>query len=326
MEVILLAILLFVVAIGLLVYGLRSRREQVATPELEERLERFATVEPTASESLAPPRTTNPIAERVDRAVEGKSFTDNIATLMAQANLQMTVGEFLIIRAGTASAGFLIGFLLGRGFTQPLVGLLVGIVVAILGWMGPHWYVSFQGRRRTNAFVDQLGDTITLMANSLRAGYSLLQTMELVARESPEPMSEEFRRVVREVGLGIPTQQAMAHMLRRVPSEDLDLLVTAINIQHEVGGNLAQILDVIGETIRERVRIKGEVRVLTAQQSISGYIISGLPVALAAFLMVINPDYVMGMMHWPWICMPIVGVVLIIIGFLVMRKIVQIEV
>lgn len=326
MDLLSLVLILFLVAAGLVVLGLMTRREQAATPELEERLERFAAVESLAAEPLTGARTPNVVAQQVDRVVQGKTFSEAVALLMARANIRMTVGEFLIVRAGSAAFGFLLGFLLGRGITQPVLGLLVGLLVAFIGWMVPHWYVSLRARRRANAFVNQLGDTITLMANSLRAGYSLLQTMELVARESPPPMNEEFRRVVREVGLGIPTQDAMAHLLRRVPSEDLDLLITAINVQHEVGGNLAQILDVIGETIRERVRIKGEVRVLTAQQSISGYIISGLPIALALLLMVINPDYVMGMMQWPWICMPIGGVVLIFLGFLAMRKIVNIEV
>lgn len=326
MDLLTLVLILFLLAAGLVALGLLARREQAVAPELEERLERFASLEPLATESLSGARTPNVLAQQVDRVVQGKTFSEAVALLMARANIRMTVGEFLIVRAGSAAFGFMLGFLLGRGITQPLLGLLVGLVVAVVGWMIPHWYISMRARRRTNAFVNQLGDTITLMANSLRAGYSLLQTMELVARESPPPMNEEFRRVVREVGLGIPTQEAMAHLLRRVPSEDLDLLITAINVQHEVGGNLAQILDVIGETIRERIRIKGEIRVLTAQQSISGYIISALPIGLALLLMVINPDYVMGMMRWPWICMPIGGVVLIFLGFVVMRKIVNIEV
>ncbi|MDI3340168.1 MAG: type II secretion system F family protein [Sphaerobacter sp.] len=326
MDLVTLVLILSLLSATLLIVGLATRRERAASPELEERLERFASVEAQATAQVAVTRTPNPVAQQVDRMVQGKRFSEAVALLLARANIRMTVGEFLVVRAGTATFAFALGFVLGRGVTQPILGLLVGLVMGVLGWMGPHWYVSLRARRRTNAFVNQLGDTITLMANSLRAGYSLLQTMELVARESPPPMSEEFLRVVREVGLGIPTQEAMEHLLRRVPSDDLDLLITAINVQHEVGGNLAQILDVIGETIRERVRIKGEVRVLTAQQSISGYIISALPLGLAALLVVINPGYIMGMMRWPWICMPITGVILIILGFLAMRKIVQIEV
>jgi tight adherence protein B len=154
----------------------------------------------------------------------------------------------------------------------------------------------------------------------------LLQTMELISRESPAPMCDEFRRVVREVGLGISTQQALDNLLRRVPSEDLDLLVSAISIQHEVGGNLGQILDVIGETIRERVRIKGEINVLTSQQQLSGYVISGLPIALGVGLFLMNREYMLGMFVFPWICLPIGALVMEGIGFMVMKKIVAIEV
>jgi tight adherence protein B len=139
-------------------------------------------------------------------------------------------------------------------------------------------------------------------------------------------MSEEFRRVVREVGLGVPLQDALDHLLERIPSEDLDLLVTAIAINHEVSGNLAQILEIIVETIRERVRIKGEIRVLTAQQSLSGYIISLLPVGLAILIFLLNPSYLLSLLRWPWICMPIGAVICMVLGFVVMRRIVAIEV
>ncbi|HET9017720.1 MAG TPA: type II secretion system F family protein [Thermomicrobiaceae bacterium] len=321
-----LIVILILVAGVMLAYGLANRRERVATPELEERLGRFGSYDLASTDAAAAARTPSALAQQVDRVVQGKSFTENIGALIARADLRMTVGEFLIMRAATTGGGFVIGFILGHGFTNPVFGVLVGVVAAFVGWMLPQWYVSRRARQRMQRFVNQLGDTVVLMANSLRAGYSLLQTMEMVSRESPAPMSEEFRRVVREVGLGISAQDAMAHLLRRIPSEDLDLLVTAINIQHEVGGNLAQILDVIGETIRERVRIKGEVRVLTSQQSMSGYVISALPVGLAALLFVINPSYEMGMMKYPWICMPIAGVTLMVAGFFAMRKIVQIDV
>jgi tight adherence protein B len=118
----------------------------------------------------------------------------------------------------------------------------------------------------------------------------------------------------------------MTNLLRRVPSEDLDLLVSAINIQHEVGGNLAQILTIIGHTIRERVRIKGEIRVLIAQVQLSGFVVTALPVLLALAISVINPTYLMPLFHWPYICMPIASVIMIIMGYMVMRKITAIEV
>lgn len=320
------ALLVLAAAIGATGFGFANWRERAASAELEERLQQFGSIEQFATDSTTSSRSPGPVAKAMDRAVEGSSFSQNVAALLARANFRMTVGEFIILRIGAASGLALIGFVLGRGITQPLMGTLVAIVTGGVGWMIPHWYMSRRAKKRTTQFVNQLGDAITLMSNSLRAGYSLFQTMELVSRESTPPMNEEFSRVVREVGLGISPQEAMDHLLRRITSEDLDLLVTAINIQHEVGGNLAQIMDVIGETIRERVRIKGEITVLTAQGSLSGYIISALPIALAIFIFFANPSYISSLFTFPWVCMPIAGVVLIILGFFAMRKIVQIEV
>jgi tight adherence protein B len=151
--------------------------------------------------------------------------------------------------------------------------------------------------------------------------------METVAQQLPDPIAAEFHRVTQEIGLGLHYEQALDNMLRRVPSDDLDLLITAINIQGKVGGNLAEILDTIGHTIRERVRIKGEIRVLTAQQMISGYILTALPVVLGLVLYLINKTYIGRMFGDPcgWIMMG-VAAVMITIGFLIIRKIVDIEV
>ncbi len=320
------ALLILAGAIGLTGFGLANWRERAASPELEERLQQFGSIEYLPTDAPTSVRSPGPVAKAMDRAVEGSSFGAGVASLLARANFRMTVGEFVVLRIAAAAGTALIGFVLGRGLSNPVIGLLVALFTAAIGWMIPHWYMGHRARKRTTAFVNQLGDAITLMANSLRAGYSLMQTMELVSRESSPPMNEEFTRVVREVGLGITAQEAMDHLLRRVTSEDLDLLVTAINIQREVGGNLAQILDVIGETIRERVRIKGEIRVLTAQGSLSGYIISALPIGLAGVMFVMNPSYISSLFTFPWVCLPITGMVLIILGFFAMRKIVQIEV
>jgi tight adherence protein B len=326
MDMMTLTILMIGLAFGLLVIGLVfQRREQVAAAALDQRLERYG-AHGSANELDDEAKDTNFVSESVGRAVQNREVGRNMQRLLSRADIKMTVGEFMIARIAAAGAGAMIGFILGRGFTEPLMGVVVGAIVAIVGWMAPQWYVSRAATKRARQFNDQLGDTIGLMSNSLRAGYSLLQTMELASRETPEPMRTEFARVVREVGLGISPQQAMQNMLERVPSEDLDLLVTAINIQHEVGGNLAQILDVMGETIRERVRIKGEIQVLTAQGQISGYIITALPIAIAGFMFIINPDYIMELFAWPWICLPIAGLVMIVIGFFAMKKIVEIEV
>lgn len=260
------------------------------------------------------------VSRTMERAVANRGFAQQIALDMARADLKLTVSEFLVISLCVALVTTLLAAVISK---MIFVGLVFGICSLYL----PRWYVKGRERKRLNAFNGQLGDTVGIMANSLRSGYSLLQAMELVARETPPPMGQEFGRVVREVGLGLSPEQALSNLVRRINSEDLDLMVTAINVQHEVGGNLSRILDTIGSTIRERVRIKGEIRVLTAQQSMAGYIISGLPLALAGVMLLINPTYIMRIFEPGWfICMPICGGIGIVLGFLAMRKIVAIDV
>jgi tight adherence protein B len=204
---------------------------------------------------------------------------------------------------------------------------LLGLVFAILGFFVPRIYLNFRKRQRLNAFNDQLGDTITLLANSLRSGFTIVQSMKTVAEQLPDPIAAEFYRVTQEIGLGLHYEEALNNMLRRVPSDDLDLMITAVNIQGRVGGNLAEILDTIGHTIRERIRIKGEIRVLTAQQMISGYILTALPLLLALVLYLINKTYISRMFSDPcgWIMIGI-GFLMLFLGFLAIRKIVDIEV
>ncbi len=264
------------------------------------------------------------IAARVDKAVSQRTVGKTVAKKLAQADLKLTLFEFFLLKALAMAMGLSIGLYLGRGGAVQQVLFSVGGVA--LGFFAPDMFVKYRISRRLKAFNEQLGDTIGLLANSLRSGYSLLQSMELVSRESPDPIGTEFKRVVREVGLGLSPHDALANLLRRMPSDDLDLLITAINIQYEVGGNLAQILDTIAHTIRERVRIKGEIAVLTAQGRISGYIISALPLLIAVVITVINPTYMNPLWAFPWILMPVCGGILMFVGFLTIRKIVNIEV
>lgn len=293
-------------------------------PNVGSRLSEYAGNAKTASQPTTASSRRTKVNERIEKAVRGKGFAVSIQRNLARADLKLTVAEFIGLKILSTAVGFGVGTFLGRDFGQfsLVVGLLVGIIFLYL----PDIFVKRRGNKRIKMFNNQLGDTITLAANSLRSGYSLLQSMELIAREAPAPMGDEFQRVIREVSLGLATREALGNMLRRVPSDDLDLLITAINIQAEVGGNLAVILDNIGHTIRERVRIKGEIKVLVAQQQYSGYIISALPIALAGILMLIAPTFMMKMFVWPWICMPICGLILIGLGFWAIMKIVAIDI
>ncbi|NJN15346.1 MAG: secretion system protein [Oscillochloris sp.] len=267
--------------------------------------------------------------ERIDQVVSKSKRGGDMARDLARADIKLTVAEFIGIKILAALAGVGLGIVIGRADTAAMFA--AGLVGAILFSFIPNIYVSFQAKRRVKSFNNQLGDTITMMANALRGGYSFLQTLDMVAREAPPPVSSEFRRVVQEVGLGRTSEEALQNLLRRMPSDDLDLLITAVNVQMEVGGNLAQILDTIGHTIRERVRIKGEIQTLTAQGRISGWVITGLPIGLAMFISVVNPDYMapifeFGMPPEAWCCLPLASVVMIIIGYFAIMKIMDIEV
>ncbi len=263
---------------------------------------------------------TGAVTKKMDKVMANRGFAQQIALDLARANLRLTVSEYLILTALVALMCMLLASLISRS-------ILVGAVFGLASLYLPRWYVSSRQRKRVAAFNGQLGDTIGIMANSLRSGYSLLQAMDLVARETPPPMGEEFGRVVREVGLGLTPEAALDNLVQRISSDDLDLMVTAIKVQHEVGGNLSRILDTIGNTIRERVRIKGEIKVLTAQQSLAGYIISGMPLALAGVLLLLNPSYIMKLFTPGWtLCLPICGGLGIVLGFIVMKRITNIEV
>jgi tight adherence protein B len=270
---------------------------------------------------------------QLNRVVEGRDFGANLARDIARADLKLKPSEFLAIwAAAIVGIPFLFIVLsLGLPALRSPLALIVG---AFVGFMLPRFWLGRRKSGRLGAFNKQLPDTITLLANGLRAGSSFLQAVELVVRESRPPISTEFQRVIREVNLGLPFEAAMENMVRRVRSEDLELMATAINIQHTVGGNLAEILDSIAFTIRERIRIKGEIRTLTAQQRLSGYVVGFLPIALAGFLFVAAPQFMAPMFDKPPEALGLpLGVVILafggfmmFIGFMLIRKIVDIEV
>jgi tight adherence protein B len=263
------------------------------------------------------------VADALNKFLTGRAFAENISSQLARADVKLTVIEYLALSLIAIIGGGVIAYLIS---SRSLVFALVGVVG---GYVAPGIYVGYMQGRRLKMFNDQLGDTINLLVNGLRTGFSVLQAMEAVARELPQPVAGEFDRVTKEVQLGLTLEQALQNMLRRVKSEDLDLVVTAINVQREVGGNLAEILDVISHTIRERVRIKGEISVLTAQGMITGYVITGLPLALMALLYLINREYIQRLWTTPGPCgwaMLIAGAIMIISGFLIIQKIVRIEV
>ncbi|MEO8286392.1 MAG: type II secretion system F family protein [Chloroflexota bacterium] len=320
-----------IMAVVVLLLFVGIARLSAGNPDIKGRLQKFVGDDPVEKPKEKGPKKQfslglggTKLAARVDKAVSDRTFGKTVQRKLAQADLKLTLSEFMLVKVFTVATGLMVGLFLGRGSAVSMVIFtLVGVAV---GYFGPDIFVKQRLSKRLKEFNGQLGDTISLMANSLRSGYSLLQSMELVSREAPDPIGTEFKRVVREVGLGLSPQDALNHLLERMPSDDLDLLITAINIQYEVGGNLAQILDTISHTIRERVRIKGEIQVLTAQGRMSGYVITALPPGIGLIVTIINPTYMNTMWEFPWIIMPICGGVMVFVGYMVIRKIVNIEV
>jgi tight adherence protein B len=262
------------------------------------------------------------LTEWLNRRVARSSRGDRISRELARADLKFKVAEYYaLVFISTVVTGF-VAYLIQPFLASAAIG-------AVIGFFIPRFYVKRQQTVRLNKFSDQLGDMLNLMVNGLRAGYSTMQAMEAISKEMPTPLSDEFHRVVQEMQIGIPMEKALDNLLRRIPSEDLDFVITAINVQREVGGNLSEILDTISFTIRERVRIKGEIRVMTAQVRTSATVLSMIPVFLTVALWFVSPEYISTFFDRGPLCgwiavVTIVG--MIVAGYFVMMKIADIEV
>jgi tight adherence protein B len=314
----------FLVAVGIAMSG---------SGGMTARLERYAAGrEPGAATDTVDGRESAVVAG-LSRVIERQDLTERLSADLARADLKMRPAEFVILWAVTpivlVAAAFVFGVVF-EGLRNP-VALVITFLIGL--WL-PRLYIKRRQARRLRAFAEQLPDTITLLANSLRAGSSFLQGMELVTREARPPISEEFERVVREMQLGVALHPALNNLVRRVASEDLELMVTAIQIQSQVGGNLATVLDAIAHTIRERIRIHGEIQTLTAMQRYSGYVITLLPIGLAGILFLISPSYISVMLENPpelfglpmGVVFFIIGLISMGIGYLLIRRIVDIKV
>jgi tight adherence protein B len=312
----------FVIAVVLLAVGLfvtlRSERSLV-----DQRLESYLEAKEETQQAEADRKTTSALTKWINEKVETTNWGDNISRELARADLKLKSGEYIIITVvSSVFTGIFAFFFFGGSFFFALLGLIFGIFI-------PRFVVNYQQGKRLSKFNDQLPDMLNLMVNGLRTGFSALQAMEAVSRELPSPISDEFRRVVQEMQLGVPMEGALENLQRRIASDDLDLAVTAINIQREVGGNLAEILDTIAYTVRERIRIHGEIRAVTAQVKYSGRFLALMPIVLALALWGLNRDYMMQFFEEPALCGYIilgVGAVMLVIGYLVLNKIGTIEI
>jgi len=244
----------------------------------------------------------------------------NVRLLFEQADVNLTVTRLLGISAVIAVAGGALAVVLG------IHPVLVPLAMLVLGLLPTMWLL-FRRKRRLKAFAVQLPDALEMIARSLRAGQSLGFGFQLVASEMPDPISKEFGRVFEEQNLGVTLEESLNELTERVPNLDLKFFATAVVLQRQTGGDLAEILDKIGSLIRERFRIWGQVQALTGEGRLSGVVLMALPFVLFAAVYQLNPDYVMLLFTDPLgRKMLIVAVIMQIVGALVIRKIVNIKV
>lgn len=304
-----------VVALLSLGYSLSSGKE------VSERLEAYAyTPDP------APRRDASQIRNRMSRlrfrlnSMLSVFSSEELSLRLASANWPITETEYILIRIWSTVAGFILGWLLSRS-------ALPGIGLAVIAFLLPSIILNRSITQRRTKFDKQLVDVLVLITGAVRAGYSFLQSLDVVVQEMQAPVSDEFRRVRREVGLGLPLSQALLNLHARMQNEDLYLVITAVNINMQVGGNLANMLEVVTGTIRERSRLFCELRALTSQQRFSGYVLTLLPFIIVAFLFVVSPEYISRLFQpGALICIPVGALVLIILGNISVRMMSKIEV
>ena len=309
-------------AIVLLVYQLATAQQRQVAARLEQMARGEQTVvAKTSAYQEEEPTGIRRLLRSFGRYLESPRWDLSLEMRMLRAGLPLRSGEFIVLCFASATLLAMLFLLLGGG------QLVAGVTGAVAGFFFPFILVNMKIARRMKAFNGQLGDALILIANSLRTGYSFMQASDMVAQEMRPPISSEFSRAVKEMNLGVTIEDALANLGKRINSEDLDLVLTAVLIQRQVGGNLSEVLDNIARTIRERVRIRGEIRTQTAQGRISGIIVSLLPVVLGLVIYLLNPEYVKLLFVHP------VGKIMLgvaglgqVIGIIVIRRIVDIEV
>lgn len=284
------------------------------TREVEQRMAESMT--PVAAESSS----RGALADQLNKRLSRMSFAERIDRQLTAADSNLSVSEFVLMRVGVTLGAFVLGLLIS--------GMAVsGLALSIIGWMLPGFYLRRRQAKREKAFAGQLPDMLTMLIGSLRAGYGLLYAVTVIEKEMPEPMAGEFGRVVKETALGYSIGDALDHLVDRVQDDDLALMVTAVHIQSEVGGSLAEVLEIISKTIRDRIQLKGQIRAITSQQRMTGSVLTAMPFIVGLLLMVINPEYMMGIFQPGLIlAIPIGATMMVIFGNIVMRRVTAIEV
>ncbi len=338
LTIIVVFVVVILVAYGLVIYGLRD--VFFAGQDIGSRLATYVTIPEETGQAMAGQRRRAGLVRwrlRLNNLLSGLA-SEKLNLQLVSANWPITETEYILIRLGAMAAAFLLGWLItsiSSSITATeTVGLVLrisrevvaGLGLAVIAFFVPDLILKRAISQRRMNFGKQLVDVLVLMTGAVRAGYSLPQSIEVVSKEMKAPASDEFRRVRHEIGLGLSLTQALANLVARMENDDLYLVVTAININTQVGGNIVTMLEAVSTTIRERVRLFSEVRVLTSQQRFGSYVLTFLPVAMAAAMFFINPDYMMRLFDPQILCIPIAAVFMVILGNFAVRRLAKIEV
>jgi tight adherence protein B len=331
-------IIIILVAYGLVIFGLRD--VFFAGQDIGSRLETYVSLPTEASPRFDGQRRRSSLIRwrlRLNNLLAGLA-SEKLNLQLISANWPVTESEYILIRFGGVILAFGLGWIIsklfisgsevlvfGPGWTVSKM-LVSGIGLAVIAYFIPDLLLKRAiSKRRTN-FASQLVDVLVLMTGAVRAGYSLPQAIEVVSKEVKPPASEEFRRVRHEIGLGLSLSQALNNLVARMENDDLYLVVTAININSQVGGNIVTMLDAVTNTIRERIRLFSEVRVLTSQQRFGSYILTFMPIGMLAAMFFLNPTYMMRLFDPSIICIPIGALIMVILGNFLVRRLAKIEV
>ncbi len=326
MSLLLLAICLFAlgaVVLFVLAIGKRESRSRF----VESRLKAFREEENLPqdegdSDALRPKQSYSGIP-LLSTLLAGMGSSEATALQLERAGVPLRVGEYYMIRLVAAVVLFLVPLVFGIS----LFNLFIALVLGAIGFLAPVQWLNNKRNKRTERINAQLVDMLGMVSNSIKSGYGLMQSLEFAGSQLPAPLGLELRRMLREATLGMTSEAALGAMGKRIDSSDLDLVLTAINIQRAVGGNLAEILDNVNYTMRERERIRGDIATLTAQQKLTGIVVGGLPVFMFIVFMVINPGY-MSVFFEKSIghLILLVAAGLEVMGYMAMKRIMAIEV
>jgi tight adherence protein B len=294
----------------------RTRREQRLAVRMGKRVARTEDQADASSAQFMP----DAIAQVGQKFASATGFSGRLDERLERAGMPVASGEFVALIAICALVGAVVGaiFLL-----NPLFVLLIAALAGLI----PYWWLQRSAKKRKMALIEQLADTMSILASSLRAGYSFLQALDTVSKEIGEPSAAEFQRVVAEIRLGRPVDDALIAMAERVDSDDLRWAVIAINVQRQVGGNLAEVLDIVASTVRERAYIRRQVSVLSAEGRISVGILAAIPFFLLLYIAIVNPEYIKPLFTTtPGLILTIGGGIFMGLGIWIMTRIIKIDV